>query len=82
MENHLTWALISCGGLLRDSDGHWLKGFPQRFGAYDALYAEMWGVYMARKHEFSCLCRKWFKASDWYGNKELQAERKHHNLSS
>ncbi|GAU31501.1 hypothetical protein TSUD_332760 [Trifolium subterraneum] len=35
-----------CGGLFRDSDGRWIKGFTRKIGACDALHAEMWGMYL------------------------------------
>ncbi|CAJ2630361.1 unnamed protein product [Trifolium pratense] len=48
-----------CGGLFRDSDGRWLKGYTQRIGDCDALHAEMWGMYtgmeMARRQGYTHL---------------------------
>jgi ribonuclease HI len=38
--------LAGCGGLLRQSDGTWIKGFSRKIGACDALHAEMWGLYL------------------------------------
>ncbi|GAU12898.1 hypothetical protein TSUD_73850 [Trifolium subterraneum] len=35
-----------CGGLFRDSDGRWIKGFTRKIGAFDALHVEMWGMYL------------------------------------
>jgi hypothetical protein len=37
--------VAGCGGLFRDSDGQWLKGYTQRISDCDALYAEMWEMY-------------------------------------
>ena len=34
------------GGLLRNPDGHWIKGYIKKIGSCDALHAEMWGVYL------------------------------------
>ncbi|GAU10638.1 hypothetical protein TSUD_421140, partial [Trifolium subterraneum] len=49
--------LAGCGGLFRDSNGRWLKGYAQKIGACDALHAEMWGMYtgmqMARRQGFT-----------------------------
>jgi hypothetical protein len=33
--------VAGCGGLFRDSDGQWLKGYTQRISDCDAFYAEM-----------------------------------------
>jgi len=38
--------LVGCGGILRQSDGMWIKGFSCKSGACDALHAEMWGLYL------------------------------------
>ncbi|MCI51897.1 putative non-LTR retroelement reverse transcriptase, partial [Trifolium medium] len=38
--------IAGCGGLLRVSDGRWIKGYSQKLGAGDALHAEMWGMYL------------------------------------
>ncbi|KAK2359284.1 SKP1 protein [Trifolium repens] len=38
--------LASCGGLLRNSDGTWLKGYSRKLGICDVLHAEMWGMYL------------------------------------
>ena len=38
--------LAGCGGILRQSDGRWIKGFSRKIGACDALHAEMWGLYL------------------------------------
>jgi len=35
-----------CGGLLRDANGRWIKGFVRKIGACDALHAKMWGIYL------------------------------------
>ncbi|MCH80717.1 receptor-like kinase [Trifolium medium] len=33
--------LTGCGGLLRDSDGTWIKGYSQKLRVCDALHAKM-----------------------------------------
>ncbi|GAU18198.1 hypothetical protein TSUD_249000 [Trifolium subterraneum] len=38
--------LAGCGGLLRNSDDNWLKGYSRKLGNCDALHAEMWGMYL------------------------------------
>ncbi|MCH88188.1 non-LTR retroelement reverse transcriptase, partial [Trifolium medium] len=38
--------LAGCDGLLRDSDGQRLQGYTQKIGVCDALYAEMWAMYV------------------------------------
>jgi ribonuclease HI len=38
--------LAGCGGLFRDSDGRWIKGYSRKIGTCDALSAEMWGMYL------------------------------------
>jgi len=35
-----------CGGLFRNLDGRWIKGYIKKIGSCDALHAEMWGVYL------------------------------------
>ncbi|MCI40413.1 non-LTR retroelement reverse transcriptase, partial [Trifolium medium] len=37
--------VAGCGGLFRDLNGRWLKGYPQKIGACDTLQAKMWGMY-------------------------------------
>ncbi|CAJ2648154.1 unnamed protein product [Trifolium pratense] len=48
--------LAGCGGLFRNSDGRWLKGYSHKIGTCDALCAEMWGMYLgmqlAWRHNF------------------------------
>jgi len=41
-----TLGLAGCGGLLRNSDGRWLKGYCRKIGTCDALTAEMWGMFL------------------------------------
>ena len=36
--------IFSCGGIFRDADGQWIKGYTKKIVACDALHAEMWGV--------------------------------------
>jgi len=36
--------IVGCGGLFRDSDSRWIKGYTKKIGACDALHAEMWGL--------------------------------------
>ena len=38
--------LAGCGGLLRDSDGRWIKGYFKKIGMCDAYHVEMWGMYL------------------------------------
>jgi ribonuclease HI len=38
--------LSGCGGLLRNSNGTFLKGYARKIGSCDALHAEMWGMYI------------------------------------
>jgi hypothetical protein len=35
-----------CGGLLQNSDDSWLKGYSHKIETYDALCAEIWGMYL------------------------------------
>jgi ribonuclease HI len=35
-----------CGDLFRDSKGRWINGYIRKIGVYDALHAEMWGMYL------------------------------------
>jgi hypothetical protein len=35
-----------CGGLFRNYDGRWIKGYIKKIGACDALHDEMWGMYL------------------------------------
>lgn len=32
-----------CGGLIRDNDGRWVKGFAKKIAASSSLDAELWG---------------------------------------
>ncbi|GAU30112.1 hypothetical protein TSUD_295930 [Trifolium subterraneum] len=36
--------LAGCGGLLRNSDDNWLKGYSRKLENCDALHAKMWGM--------------------------------------
>ena len=36
--------LAGCGGLIRDSNGQWVKGFAKRIVAESSLAAELWGL--------------------------------------
>jgi ribonuclease HI len=45
-QNKNSIGLAGCGGLLRDSDGRWIKGYSRKLGDCDALHAEMWGMYL------------------------------------
>jgi ribonuclease HI len=38
--------LAGCGGLFRNSEGRWIKGYARKIGTCDALSAEMWGMYL------------------------------------
>jgi ribonuclease HI len=48
-----------CGGLLRDEDGHWIRGFSKSLGSTTAYVAELWGLLeglsMARSMGFNKL---------------------------
>ncbi|GAU30604.1 hypothetical protein TSUD_392950 [Trifolium subterraneum] len=33
-----------CGGLFRDEDGHWIRGFSKSLGSATAYVAELWGL--------------------------------------
>ncbi|MCH88942.1 ribonuclease H protein [Trifolium medium] len=35
-----------CGGLFRNSDGRWMKGYIKKIGVCDAFHAELWGMYL------------------------------------
>jgi ribonuclease HI len=35
-----------CGGLFRNSDGRWIKGYFKKIGVCDAFHAELWGMYL------------------------------------
>ncbi|KAF7803451.1 reverse transcriptase [Senna tora] len=36
--------MVSCGGVFRDSNGKWLKGFTRKVGIGDSLLAEAWVI--------------------------------------
>jgi ribonuclease HI len=38
--------ISGCGGLFRNSDGRWIKGYAKKIGSCDAFHAEMWGLYL------------------------------------
>jgi ribonuclease HI len=38
--------LAGCGGLFRNSDGRWIKGYLHKIETCDALFAEVWGMYL------------------------------------
>ncbi|KAL6276567.1 hypothetical protein ACE6H2_020168 [Prunus campanulata] len=40
-----TTGMIGAGGLLRDADGAWLKGFTGNLGVGSILEAELWGIF-------------------------------------
>jgi ribonuclease HI len=48
--------VIGCGGVIRGSDGEWIRGFSKFIGRGDAYIAELWGVYegvsLARQMNF------------------------------
>jgi hypothetical protein len=35
-----------CGGLFRNSNGRWTKGYAKKIGSCDVFHAEMWGLYL------------------------------------
>lgn len=37
-------ALTGCGGVIRDSTGHWVAGFKKCLGSGSVLSAELWGM--------------------------------------
>jgi hypothetical protein len=39
--------ILGCGGLFRNSDGRWIKGYAKKIGPCDAFHAEMWGLYLS-----------------------------------
>ncbi|MCI72558.1 RNA-directed DNA polymerase (Reverse transcriptase), partial [Trifolium medium] len=39
----ILWVLAGCGGLFRNSDGRWIKGYSRKIGTCGAFSAEMWG---------------------------------------
>ena len=41
--------IACCGGLIRDSNDQWLKGYVRKIETCDALYDEMWGMYEGLK---------------------------------
>jgi hypothetical protein len=41
--------LARCGGLFRNSEGRWIKGYTKKIEACDALHAKMWGLYLDLK---------------------------------
>ncbi|CAJ2627891.1 unnamed protein product [Trifolium pratense] len=38
--------ISGCGGLFRNSDGRWIKGYAKKIGSCDSFHAEMWGLYL------------------------------------
>jgi ribonuclease HI len=38
--------ISGCGGIFRNSDGRWIKGYAKKIGSCDAFHAEMWGLYL------------------------------------
>jgi hypothetical protein len=48
--------IAKCGGLLRDTNRRYLKGFAPMIGSCDGFYVEMWRMYIT-----------WI----WLGNKRL-----------
>ncbi|MCI38614.1 ribonuclease H, partial [Trifolium medium] len=54
--------LAGCGGLLRNSDDTWLKGYSQKLENCDVLHTKMWGIYLGfdlaprGDHASSCSC--------------------------
>ncbi|KAF7823286.1 putative non-LTR retroelement reverse transcriptase [Senna tora] len=44
-------SLISCGGVIRDIEGRWIKGFAIKLGSGSVLLAEMWGILLGITNE-------------------------------
>lgn len=40
-----TGNVVGCGGLLRGSDGKWIRGFSKRLESCDLFMTELWGVF-------------------------------------
>ena len=36
--------IAGCGGVLRDEQGRWIKGFARKIGITNSFVAEMWGL--------------------------------------
>lgn len=36
--------VAGCGGVLRDEQGRWIKGFARKIGITNSFVAEMWGL--------------------------------------
>jgi ribonuclease HI len=47
-----------CGGLLRGSQGEWLRGFAKCVGLCSAFLAELWGVYEGLRYAYRMGFRK------------------------
>ncbi|MCI28290.1 ribonuclease H protein, partial [Trifolium medium] len=41
-----TLGLAGCGGLFRNLEGRWIKGYARKIETRDALCAEMWEMYL------------------------------------
>jgi hypothetical protein len=41
--------LAGCGGLFRNSDVRWIKGYARKIGTCDTLCVIMWGMYLGMK---------------------------------
>ena len=36
--------LAGCGGIFRDEQGYWIKGFARKIGITNSFIAELWGL--------------------------------------
>ncbi|MCI23311.1 ribonuclease H protein, partial [Trifolium medium] len=42
--------VAGCGGIIRDSDGHWIGSFAKSLGTCSAYVAELWGIFEGLKY--------------------------------
>lgn len=48
----------NCGGVIRDENGSWMRGFSARVGRCSVLEAELWGVLHGLQAAWDLGCRK------------------------
>ncbi|KAF7812112.1 ribonuclease H [Senna tora] len=56
--------IASCGGVLRDCAGNFVKGFVRKLSWCDTLLPELWAILSAREVAWSMGCRNLVVASD------------------
>ena len=39
--------ISGCGGLFRNSDERWIKGYTKKIGSCDSFHAKIWSLYLA-----------------------------------